>query len=211
MLTQAQSGGSANETVEITPCTDGKYCCGHNNLGCCGTDEAFEIPTQASVIADNLTETQVVTETASPSGSPYKDATIGLAVVLGVGALAAVGAILWLLRKNKGLYQQLQQAQPPVQEIRDPSFRDPNLQETGDGTEYTGPSSPRQQWAVYKPSASPSVPEADGNPHRYSELDATVAFDRQHTGPSSPGLDQSHVSTPIQSPQPIQSPSIPPQ
>ena len=211
-----QSGGSANETVAITPCgTDNKYCCGNNNLDCCGTDEAFEIPTQASVISDNLTETQVVTETASASGSgqSYKDAAIGLGVVFGVGALTAIGGILWLLKQNKSLREQLQQAQqqPSVAETPAPGYS--YHQGTDAGTDYTGPSSPPQDWAAYnmKPPASPSVPEVDGNTHRYSELDAAAASGNMYNGPSSPRLDHSYTVVPAQSPEQVQSsPSVPP-
>ena len=203
---ECQNGGTSNGTAEISPCGDGTYCCGHNNLNCCDTDKAFTLPTQSSVVASNVTETAVVTETANSSS--YKDATIGLAVVLGVVALAALLGILWLLKKNRELSSQLAQNQQPthaqMQQTPQSQYMDPYLQEQEDErrTEITSASSPshgHSAFTPYKPPTSPSVPEIDGNHHRYSELDATSTQHRSY-GPASPDLDRSMSGTPMQSP-----------
>lgn len=39
-----QWGGSQTGEAEMTSCTDGTYCCGHNNLTCCGTQWAVKVP-----------------------------------------------------------------------------------------------------------------------------------------------------------------------
>ena len=114
-----------------------------------------------------------------------------------------------MLRKNKNLRKQLQQLEQAQQE-QQPALTDTPgtvqvypYQATEGGTEYTGPSSPRQDWGSYKPPASPSMPEVEGNPQRYSELDAATATGSVHVynAPGSPTIDESHVSTPFQSPQ----------
>lgn len=205
ILIRLQHGGSSNDTAEITPCGDGTYCCGRENLGCCDTERAFSLPTLADVVSENVTETAVVTEAAS-SNSSYKDATIGLAVVLGVVALAALLGALWLLKKNKALQtrvQDMQQAPPShMQQTPHSQYADPYLQDHEDepGTEITSASSPRHgAFAPYKPPTSPSMPEVDGSQQRYSELDATSPQTREF-GTVSPNMDRSINGTPMQSP-----------
>ncbi|KAH8165164.1 hypothetical protein CIB48_g3094 [Xylaria polymorpha] len=95
----ACNGGSFNGTIDMTACSDGTgtYCCGRNELGCCGTDHAIVIPTQASVVSSGDTTAAA----DSSSSNSFKSATIGLAVVLGVLFVATAGTVSWLLYKNK--------------------------------------------------------------------------------------------------------------
>ena len=197
-----QSNGSQNGTVEITPCGDGTYCCGSNNLRCCNTNESFTIPTQSSVVAANVTETVLVTHTASSGdASTFRGATIGLGAALGVVALAGLGAVLWLLRRNRSLYQQLVEAQSAAPQYQDGGHHAAGMAQTTPGSHAAHPyqessyggdtitnatSSPNPQHGFFKPPLSPSIgggggggrgtpgspSEIDGQ--RYSELDATM-------------------------------------
>jgi hypothetical protein len=99
-----QWGGSVNGSVEMTPCTDGTFCCGHNNLTCCGTEWAIRVPTQASINggAANTTITATVTATPDPSG-PGIGAVVGLAAALGVVLLLAIGVFFYFNRQNRAL------------------------------------------------------------------------------------------------------------
>jgi hypothetical protein len=190
VCTDDDAEGSQNGTVELTPCGDGTYCCGSSNR-CCDTDRAFAIPTQSSVVASNVTETAYVTETAGSDGdvSTFRSATIGLAAVLGVVALAAIGAILWLRRKNSNLYKQLTEANAALDSAQQAnngtvmsqtpaSHSVQPYQESYMGDTATNvTTSPNPQYAYYKHPAmsgtSPATPsEIDGQ--RYSELDATM-------------------------------------
>lgn len=206
VCTDEASNGSQNGTVEITPCGDGTYCCGSNNLRCCDTDEAFTIPTQSSVITDNVTETVIVTHTASADdeSSTFRNATIGLGAALGVVALVGLGSVLWLLRKNKHLYQQLAQAQSDQQnspyghhhgastgggamsQMTPGSYSAHPYQESyinGEtaGSAMTSPN-PQRGSFLSKPPMSPTSVTGRGTPgapseidgQRYSELDATM-------------------------------------
>uniref|UniRef100_A0A8H7KDV7 Mid2 domain-containing protein n=1 Tax=Bionectria ochroleuca TaxID=29856 RepID=A0A8H7KDV7_BIOOC len=186
-------GGSSNGTVEITPCTDGKYCCGHNNLTCCGTSRAFELPTLVNVkgssSAANVTQTAIVTETAIAESATFKNATIGLAVVVGVIALAAAGAVFALHRKNLALHKQLDEARAaapaPAPAMQQASHGgqyhrdeiDP-YQDFGGGSTitsasvYGGALSQHNKTFSTIPPSSPGPSEAPTH-MRYSELDAT--------------------------------------
>lgn len=192
--------------MELTSCgQDDTYCCGLNNLECCGTDRAVVIPTQASVVASNVTETAVVTETSTPS--TYKNATIGLAVVLGVLALAAAGAIFYLLRQNKSLYAQLNSSPPePDTAAAAGTHQTPMSQTThpyqdyaADGSTVTGSPHPTQQeYAQYnKAPMSPSIPEVEGS-NRYSELDG--GFTHRSDVGSPVQHDGSPYASPMHSP-----------
>ncbi|KAK0716086.1 hypothetical protein B0H67DRAFT_554475 [Lasiosphaeris hirsuta] len=94
------AGGSRNSFAEMTSCTDGTYCCGRNNLTCCGTTWAVKPPTL-------LMNTTITT---TPSSTKTNIAPIaGLGGALGAVVLGAAGAILYLLRRIKTL----QKTQPP--------------------------------------------------------------------------------------------------
>lgn len=200
----------------MTSCTDGTYCCGNNNLTCCGTDFAITIPTQPSVITDDddestTTETAYVTETSTPS--TFKNATIGLAVVVGVVALAALGAILYLLRRNRSLYAQLNAQTPPPET---PAKDTPMTQTTQPyhdstyGAPTTAASSPHMQQREYsaphqfKPAyahtpISPGISEVEGT-QRYSELDAGGHSIVNRADMTSAQGNNSPYATPMHSP-----------
>jgi hypothetical protein len=169
----------------LTPCGDGRYCCGETT-GCCSGDDAFEIPVQESVV-----------EGAAHDYTTYKNATIGLAVAFGVVALAALLGTFWLLRKNKSLKAQQQQASASAMEEtqRHNTNVDPYLQGQEDmaRTDATSMSSPHTAHHVYsKPPMSPPLPEVDSNPQRYSELDATATTaspNISYSGAMSPRFD----------------------
>jgi hypothetical protein len=185
-----QSGGSSDGTVEITPCTDGKYCCGHNNLSCCGTTRAFELPTLVNVTTGNVTQTSVVTETAIAESATFKNVTIGLAAALGVVALIAAGAVFALHRKNLALHKQLNDAHHTPAPGLAPSmaqsstvgpFRQSEIdpyEDLGRGSTiasasvYGGAHSYHNKAVSSVPPSSPGPCEAPTH-MRYSELDAT--------------------------------------
>lgn len=187
-----ESGGSANGTVEITPCSDGTYCCGHNNLNCCGTDSAFKIPSLVNIETD--------TDKSDGSGA-FKSATIALAVILGVVALVALITIWALRRKNKALYHQLSQTPPsppaPTIDQQQHMAQTPTMGAYSTGTFHQG--SPHQgsmgsplAYIDYNqhykggspvPPTSPGISEAPTT-QRYSELDGgsgTFATPPAHT------------------------------
>ena len=231
-----QNNGSQNGTVELTPCGDGTYCCGSNNLGCCDTDRAFTIPTQSSVVASNVTETVRATVTASSDASTFRSATIGLGAALGVVALMAIGAILWLRRKNSALYKQLTEANAALDSAQQQnqnhgtamsqtpashSARPYQESYLGGDTATNATSSPNPQYAYYKQppmSGSPATPsEIDGQ--RYSELDATMINADRGSLMTSPMPEegqfqqqqyqqQHHTSSPRGTPAPAQSPTF---
>jgi hypothetical protein len=160
----------------MTACADGTgtYCCGRNQLGCCGTDRAIVIPTQASVVANNNTNTN----TSSPNGGAFKSATIALAVILAVVALAGAGAVVWLLRKNKAIKKQLSEklindsrhVPPPVA-----------IHPYEDNNSYNAGSTPQFKSSIISGSPSPAY-EMNHNVQRYSELDGSMAPPRSEMG-----------------------------
>jgi nitrate reductase NapE component len=176
VCTEDENGDASNSTSEMTSCGDSTYCCGSNNLQCCGTDRAITIPTQASVIR---TETR--------ESSTFRNVTIALAVVLGVVALVAAGVIIWLLQKNKGLRRQVDEktqayetlssehAQAQSHRATYVSGRDDrSTTVTSPGiSEYGYPKTP---WSMHAPPPMHPEPsrlsEVQGEP-RYMELDAT--------------------------------------
>lgn len=107
-----QKGGSQNDTVELTPCGDGSYCCGRNNLNCCNTDEAFKIPTQDSVVISNDAESG--DGTCAAVNSIYKTASIGLGATFGAVALVSLGIIIQLWRQKKSIVKRLADIQPSM-------------------------------------------------------------------------------------------------
>ncbi|KAK5637386.1 hypothetical protein RRF57_013098 [Xylaria bambusicola] len=123
----------------MTQCPDGTYCCGQNELGCCGTDRAIDIPTQGSVVSSGAHNT------SSNTSNAFKNATIGLAVALGVVAIFATGVIAWLFHQNKAMKKQLLEKgeeashlPPPVvvhpysstYEPATPQMKDPSMPES---------------------------------------------------------------------------------
>src|SRR5262245_14192371 len=107
-----------NSSVELTPCTDGTFCCGHNNLTCCGTEWAINVPTQA--VVTDATETTVVTQVTN--GGPGIAAVAGLGIGLGVVMLVAAGIIYYLTRQRKQLKKQNQE----LKEASTAAFSDPH-------------------------------------------------------------------------------------
>ncbi|KAI0815393.1 hypothetical protein GGR55DRAFT_675007 [Xylaria sp. FL0064] len=100
VCTDPKSGGSASGIIELTACLDGTgtYCCGHNNLTCCGSDYAIVIPTQASIVETD--------SAALAKPGAFKSATIALAIILGLVLLAAALALFWRLKFLKFSNQQ---------------------------------------------------------------------------------------------------------
>ncbi|KAK3360478.1 hypothetical protein B0T25DRAFT_578403 [Lasiosphaeria hispida] len=95
-----KAGGSRNSFAEMTSCTDGTYCCGRNNLTCCGTSWAVKPPTLLSTAMNSTAPASTKTDIAPIAG---------LGGALGAVVLGAAGAILYLLRRIKTL----QKNQPP--------------------------------------------------------------------------------------------------
>ncbi|KAI8627622.1 hypothetical protein F5Y19DRAFT_440576 [Xylariaceae sp. FL1651] len=167
VCTDPLAGGVANGAIEMTACADGTgtYCCGHNNLTCCGTHQAVVIPTQASVMSSG---------TPNSSSGAFKNATIGLAVVLGVILLAAAGVVTWLLRKNKSVQRQL------AEKMEATGHAPPSIAvHPYHDSQSMGP-------PQFKDSPTPRAPsdayEMTGNQLRYSELDASIAATRSEMG-----------------------------
>lgn len=163
-----------------------------------------------------MTETAIVTETAAADASAMRGATIGLAVVLGVVTLFAVGAILWLVRRNKSLRRQLNEASSSSSDPQEPttavtqtpiSLAARPYQESylGGDSATNVTSSPNPQYSYYgkPPLSSAGVPtspsEIDGQ--RYSELDATADNGNRGSLLTSPLREEgSPRGTPIPSP-----------
>ncbi|KAG9251870.1 uncharacterized protein F5Z01DRAFT_256023 [Emericellopsis atlantica] len=169
VCTDESKGGNATGVMRLTPCGDGRYCCG-DTTACCSGEDAFSIPIQEEVI-----------QGATQSFKTYKNATIGLAVVLGIVALAALLGIFWLLKKNRSLKARQQTSTPAMEESstaqqqQNSNNVDPYVQDQEDmaRTDTTSMASPHTQYPMYKPPMSPSMAEVGSNPQRYSELDAT--------------------------------------
>ncbi|TGJ80291.1 hypothetical protein E0Z10_g8467 [Xylaria hypoxylon] len=171
VCTDPNNDGSSNSTVEMTACSDGTgtYCCGRNELGCCGTDHAIAIPTQASVVSSGG-----ATETLDSSSSPFKSATIGLAVVLGVLIATAAGTVTWLLRKNKSLTKELSEKTEAARHVPPPVLVHPY-------SNSYGPRTPQIKDSSVPGSPSPAFRMSPNQPP-YSELDATMAASRSEMG-----------------------------
>ncbi|KAI0809960.1 hypothetical protein GGR55DRAFT_146769 [Xylaria sp. FL0064] len=178
-----KNGGSMNGSVEMTACSDGTntYCCGRNELGCCGTDRAITIPTQGSVVSSSNTD-----KDTDPSSNSFKSATIGLAVVLGVLLAAAAGIITWLLRQNRSIKKKLVEKTEEERHVPPPVAVHPYS-----GYEPEGP-----QFKDSSPQPSPSAASAmPASQYHYSELDASVAASRSEMGsPIQPQFDRGEAS-----------------
>ncbi|KAI0402194.1 hypothetical protein F4802DRAFT_379039 [Xylaria palmicola] len=172
VCTDPENGGSNNGSIEMTACSDGTgtYCCGRNNLRCCGTDRAITIPTQASVVSSGND-----TNATDFSSDSFKRATIGLAVVLGVVLVTAGGLITWLTRKNRSITRQLAEKNeearnPPSPGVVHASYLDSPGQTT---SQIKGSSLPGSPGSAFRLAA---------NQERYSELDASMAASRSEMG-----------------------------
>ncbi|OLN96434.1 hypothetical protein CCHL11_00678 [Colletotrichum chlorophyti] len=181
------SGGSASNLSFMTACNDGtaKYCCGKSNTTCCGTPDAISISTQDSVCTANTTNSD---DGNIDDFSPFKSATIGLAVVSGVSLLAGLLCTLWLWRQNTSLKRRLAEIteQSPMTEPHTPAPAVIQPHHTG-STSMHG--SPQQYKSHYSTTSNSDF--HPGNAHRYSELDASVATARSEMGSPTP-YDQSH-------------------
>lgn len=87
----------------MTSCTDGTYCCGHNNLTCCGTQWAVKVP----LLTSTTTTTITTTATASPSSQSNVAIYAGLGGALGLVVLVSAGLVLYLVRHIKKLKGQV--------------------------------------------------------------------------------------------------------
>lgn len=158
VCTDESKGGNATGVIMLTPCGDGRYCCG-DTTACCSGEDAFSIPIQEEVIKG-----------ATQTFKTYKHATIGLAALLG---------IFWLLRKSRSLKAQHQASTPAMEES--PAAQQQNVdpyvhdqEDMAARTDTASMASPQHTpYQMYKPPMSPTMAEVDSNPHRYSELDAT--------------------------------------
>ncbi|KAF6842756.1 hypothetical protein CMUS01_02749 [Colletotrichum musicola] len=185
------SGGTASNSSFMTSCNDGtgEYCCGRGNTTCCGTSEAFTIPIQESVCTAN-------TSNGNGSGaddlSTFKSATIALAVVAGVSLLAGLVSVFWLWKQNKTLKRELaaEKTASSASNTGGPTVQ-PSPATTSVAPQYTGSYAGDSQH-LYKPpyGSTPGSPHNSefhgGNPHRYSELDASTATARSEMGSPSP-------------------------
>ncbi|KAI0451269.1 hypothetical protein F5B21DRAFT_487808 [Xylaria acuta] len=171
VCTDPENDGSSNGTIEMTDCSDGTgtYCCGRNELGCCGTDHAIVIPTQASVVSSGDT-----TQVADSSSNSFKNATIGLAVAVGVLFVITTGIVSWLLHKNKLIKKQLMEKTEETRHVPPPLVVPPYSDSYGPGTPQIKDSS-RQG----SPSAASGM---HPNQRHYSELDASIAASRSEMG-----------------------------
>ncbi|KAI0858797.1 hypothetical protein F4860DRAFT_286332 [Xylaria cubensis] len=183
VCTDPENDGSLNGTIEMTACSDGTgtYCCGRNELGCCGTDHAIVIPTQASVVSSGDT-----TNTTDSSSNSFKSATIGLAVVVGVLFLTAAGIITWLLRKNKIIDKKLLEKTEEARYVPPPIVAHPYSNSYEPGTPQIKDASER---------GSPSVASGIPTNHRhYSELDASIAARSEMGSPVHHHFDNGEAS-----------------
>lgn len=158
----------------MTACSDGTgtYCCGRNELGCCGTDHAIVIPTQASVVSSGDTTAAA----DSSSSNSFKSATIGLAVVLGVLFVATAGTVSWLLYKNKLVKKKLLEKTEAeeARHVPSPLVVHPYSSPYDPGTPQVKDSSGQGS-----PSAASGM---HTNTRHYSELDASIAASRSEMG-----------------------------
>ncbi|KAK4160570.1 hypothetical protein QBC43DRAFT_359278 [Cladorrhinum sp. PSN259] len=100
------AGGSPSSFAEMTSCTDGTYCCGRNNLTCCGTSWAVKPP--ALMVAPSPKATVTVTAIPDTGSSSQrrgnnKTVIVGLSAGLAGVVMVAAGAIWYLVRRIKVL------------------------------------------------------------------------------------------------------------
>ena len=96
-----QWGGSKTGVAEMTSCTDGTYCCGHNNLTCCGTQWAVKVP----LLTGSTTTT--ITATATPQPASTVPIYAGLGGALGLVTLVSSGLIFFLTRYIRQLRSEI--------------------------------------------------------------------------------------------------------
>ncbi|KAK4226025.1 hypothetical protein QBC38DRAFT_445021 [Podospora fimiseda] len=85
-----EAGGSPNSFAEMTSCTDGTYCCGRNNLTCCGTSWAVKPPMLMLAAADSANQQKKNND---------QFVIVGLGAGLGGVVVVSAGLIGYLLRK----------------------------------------------------------------------------------------------------------------
>ncbi|KAM7200397.1 hypothetical protein V8F20_005374 [Naviculisporaceae sp. PSN 640] len=103
VCTDPKWGGSWTGSAEMTSCTDGSYCCGHNNLTCCGTQWAVKVP----LLTTGTISTTTVTATPSPIVRSNMAVSAGLGGALGLVVLVSAGLIFYLLRNIRKLKGEL--------------------------------------------------------------------------------------------------------
>ncbi|KAI0021547.1 hypothetical protein F4780DRAFT_737812 [Xylariomycetidae sp. FL0641] len=212
VCTDPATGGSADDIIEMTPCTDGTYCCGSQNLTCCGTEHAVVVPTQVSVDADDDADADANSRSGQ-AASAYKSATIALAVLAGVFLLAGAAAAAHLGRRDRAHRAELGEVREKlaaaVSAARNPSPPPPpppppvqqqQQQYSPYHSPQFGPKAHPYQHHLSSPPGSPGMPleAADGggggvNPSRFSELDASVVATRSEMGsPPPPPFEHGH-------------------
>ncbi|KAK3984224.1 hypothetical protein QBC44DRAFT_385925 [Cladorrhinum sp. PSN332] len=95
------AGGSPDSFAEMTSCTDGTYCCGRNNLTCCGTGWAVK-PPMLMVNAPSATVTVTAAADAAKQRSD-RMTIVGLGAGLGGVVVVAAGAVWYLMRRIRVL------------------------------------------------------------------------------------------------------------
>ncbi len=184
-----------NSSVELTPCTDGTYCCGHNNLTCCGSKDAFTVPT-LSLVTSNSSTTVTATATVTATPNPGVPAVAGLGIGLGVALIATSATILYLQRQNKRLKKNNKalaaasaaSSSPHFDDYHRPmSFMPPST--TGspsNGAPTVAPSArgsrvpSMQEFAAFKAMYDAYQLQEAVSTHRLSELDATTVAAAAH-------------------------------
>ncbi|KAK1989143.1 hypothetical protein LZ30DRAFT_776311 [Colletotrichum cereale] len=215
VCTKVENGGSPDSISFMTACNDGtaKYCCGKSNTTCCGTETAFSVSTQDSVCTANSTNTD---DTTTEESSPFKGATIGLAVVTGIALLAGLLSTAWLWTQNKKLKRELAEKTEAPSQPMEPQF-------TGATSSYAGTSPPQAYKSHYGSSPPPPMSASSeyhqANVHRYSELDASAAIARSEMGSPTPYEQQQQQGRDSPAPghgnrhesysSPMQSPGLP--
>ncbi|KAK3324998.1 hypothetical protein B0H66DRAFT_636505 [Apodospora peruviana] len=143
VCTDPRWGGSMTGAAEMTSCTDGTYCCGHNNLTCCGTQWAVKVPL--------LTSTTITTTTITPTPTPAPAnqniaAIAGLGGALGLVTLVSAGVVFYLVRQIRLLKSGKDDSHKTfVPEATSPQFGKTSLSPAGPATPWTPNSQQGQQ------------------------------------------------------------------
>lgn len=172
-----QAGGTPTGFAQMTSCTDGTYCCGRNNLTCCGTTWAIKAPT----IISSIVMTTITTTAAAVPAKQNIGATAGLGGALGVVLLAAAGAVIYLLRRIKTLKaanNYRSDPPPPMSAATSPGYPPSQQQQrsnlaTPAGTANTEPEFATLK-AMYNRTQSPELDGGSYTHHRVSELDGST-------------------------------------
>ncbi|KAK1750177.1 hypothetical protein QBC47DRAFT_126107 [Echria macrotheca] len=124
------AGGNPSGFADMTSCTDGTYCCGRNNLTCCGTKWAIKPPSVMSTMANSTEATTTNT-----------GVVVGLGATIGAVVIIAGSLILLLWRRVRILQRSAVQTArgTPLLDLRgDPAPGSGKLPPTGwtspDGT-----------------------------------------------------------------------------